>query len=122
MNTDRILICEIEKFKPIIDMVLQGYTKKDKKRKKVIELLKNNYSNYYHWLPKTKGFRGGIINFRKATTFPKETFSKQFINYKIKISSHFVKDIVSRYSGYYARQGQPDFDFEKLSEKIIPES
>ena len=33
---------------------------------------------------------------------------------KIPISPPFVKDIVARFSSYYARQGQPNIDFNKL--------
>ena len=33
---------------------------------------------------------------------------------KIQISPSFVKDIVARFSSYYARQGQPNIDFTKF--------
>ncbi|MFQ2549269.1 hypothetical protein ACK305_18520, partial [Aeromonas caviae] len=39
--------------------------------------------------------------------------SSQYDKPLIQISPAFVKDIVSRFSSYYARQGQPDIDHEK---------
>ena len=102
-NTDHILVVEIES----VDKVLGG----SKSKSKVIELCRNRLQ-YYHWLPQTDFFEGGILNFRKLTTFEKEKFDEKFEKPAIQISPSFVKDIVSRFSSYYARQGQPDIDSE----------
>jgi hypothetical protein len=37
------------------------------------------------------------------------------------ISNHFLQDIIARFSQYYSRQGQPDYDFDLMLEKILPE-
>ena len=75
----------------------------------------NNKSAYYHWLPKTNFFEGGFLNFRKLSSLEIEQFQKKFrLPPKIQISPSFVKDIVARFSSYYARQGQPDIDFDKF--------
>ena len=97
----QILLVEIER----VDKVLNG----SKKKSKVNELCSNKRI-YYHWLPKTNFFDGGILNFRKLTTYNKGDFDKNFGKPTIQISPFFVKDIVSRFSSYYARQGQPDID------------
>ena len=72
--------------------------------------LANNNRQYRHWLPPTKFFEGGVVNFRKLKTLHKKDFKEQFEKPYIQISPPFVKDIVSRFSAYYARQGQPDID------------
>ena len=100
-NTDYILLVEIES----VSDVLGG----SKSKGRVTELCKNRLQ-YYHWLPKTKFFEGGILNFRKLTTLDKNDFDEKFGKPTIQISPSFVKDIVSRFSSYYARQGQPDID------------
>ena len=100
-NTDQILLVEIES----VDKVLDGSQNKGK-----VSDLCSNKRTYYHWLPKTNFFEGGILNFRKLTTFHKEDFDKDFEKPTIQISPFFIKDIVSRFSSYYARQGQPDID------------
>ncbi len=102
-NTNHILLTEIES----VDKVLGG----SKSKSKVTELCRNRLQ-YYHWLPKTDFFEGGILNFRKLTTLDKDDFDEKFGKPTIQISPSFVKDIVSRFSSYYARQGQPDIDSE----------
>ena len=101
LNTDRILLVEIEN----VDEVLGG----SKSKSRVRELCTNRRT-YYHWLPKTDFFVGGILNFRKLTTLNRADFDERFGKSEIQISPFFVKDIVSRFSSYYARQGQPEID------------
>ena len=100
-NTDYILLVKIES----VDQVLGG----SKSRGKVTALCGNRHQ-YYHWLPETKFFEGGILNFRKLKTLNEDNFEEKFGKPTIQISPSFVKDIVSRFSSYYARQGQPDID------------
>lgn len=79
-----------------------------------VTLSKNKYP-YFHYLPQTKAFAGGIVNFRHLETFKLEEFGNIFEEPSVQISSAFTKDIVARFSVYYARQGQPDFDSETLT-------
>jgi hypothetical protein len=135
-KTNRILVCMIEKYN--ISLLLNAKrnmaleisehedegTKKDKIEKKrnaenlLIQLPKNTYSGYYHYLPQTIKFEGGIIDFRKIDTYKPTDFSSKFDTPFVQISNAFTKDIVSRFSSYYARQGQPDFDFVALADKL----
>ncbi len=101
LNTDSILLVEVER----VNKVLGG----SKSKSKVRELCTNRRT-YYHWLPPTDFFQGGILNFRKLTTLDEDVFDEKFGKPTIQISLSFVKDIVSRFSSYYARQGQPDID------------
>ena len=102
-NTDHILLVEIES----VNNALGGSRSKGKVRELV-----NNKHQYLHWLPQTDFFEGGVLNFRKLKTVNKVDFDDQFKTPSIQISTFFVKDIVSRFSSYYARQGQPDIDSE----------
>ena len=116
-KTDRILVCRIEEFDPIKEEITNGVGNK-KKPRKIKELISNNSTIYYHWLPQAGNFPGGVINFRKSETYKPEEFEILFNTPQFQISSHFIKDIVARYSSFYARQGQPAFDFEKISEEL----
>lgn len=118
-KTDSIKICEIESFNTIISKVLDGVTNPNKKKKKIKECIKNNYTEYYHWLPAVEGVVGGFMNFRKVGTLSKEQLHEKFQFPCAKIKELFMKDIVSRYSSYYARQGQPDFNFDIESEELF---
>lgn len=136
IKTNRILVCLIEKHNISLlknakkNAVLKiseddnDTTKQEKNRKiQNAELLltqipQNNYSNFYHYLPNTKSFEGGIINFRKIETYKPTEFNSKFESPIVQISMGFIKDIVARFSSYYARQGQPDFNFDFLSEEL----
>ena len=102
-RTDHILLVEIES----VDDALEGRRNKNR----VESLVKNN-RQYYHWLPQTDFFEGGVLNFRKLKTMNQTVFDEQFETPSIQISPFFVKDIISRFSSYYARQGQPDIDIK----------
>jgi hypothetical protein len=136
MKTNRILICDIEKRDmeqivkarknsqiEIIDSDEQQLREEKERKKATAEdfltrLTNNSYSNYYHYLPKTRRFDGGIIDFRKVSAFKPSEFKNKFKKPKIQISVAFTKDIVSRFSSYYARQGQPNFDSIALVEDL----
>lgn len=81
-------------------------------------LVKNSGSLRYHFLPPSNGFKGGFIDFQQI--YSEKNDSVVNIKYKIisSISSKFVKDIIARFSNYYARQGQPDINFDEMVEYI----
>ncbi|MDE0322398.1 MAG: response regulator [Candidatus Poribacteria bacterium] len=126
--TERILFVEVEKETDIVDKALNRLRRiideveKENVKKDILQRLAgNNYTFYYHWLPPVKfkisddeslDFDGGFLNFRKLEALPKRKFTARFKEPLIQISPFFVKDIVSRFSSYYARQGQPDIDSE----------
>jgi CheY-like chemotaxis protein len=127
-KTDRIMVCFIEKLEMSIVRSARAdettvihpsdnaesrksKTEKIEKAKRILwQLKRNNNSAHYHYLPKTILFHGGFVNFRKIETFLPSEFSKNFDAPSAQISSAFTKDVVARFSSYYARQGQPDFD------------
>ncbi|MBP4040651.1 hypothetical protein J9885_05110 [Aeromonas sp. SrichE-2G] len=111
-NTDRALLVEIQNITDIFPSF--NFTDLSKSNKNELDkIYKNNKSGYYHWLPTVVFFNGGVINFRMITTHSEAELSSQYDKPLIQISPAFVKDIVSRFSSYYARQGQPDIDHEK---------
>lgn len=119
VKTDRILLCEIEPQDEVNARIIEGITSATKQTKKIEKALNNNYTDYYHWLPQNTLFSGGYINFRKVITYSPEEFLKIFCHPLIKVQEGFVKSILSRFSSYYARQGQPDFNFEKEADDIV---
>ena len=82
----------------------------------------NNKTPYYHWLPRIKSskptFDGGFLDFRILSTHPTKDFNKKFKPPEFQISPSFVKDIVARFSSFYARQGQPDIDYEEIIQEL----
>ena len=142
--TERILFVEIEKEADIVNKVLNRLQKKtdkekeetdeekeekEKVKKNILEKFAgNNYAFYYHWLPPIKfklsdngslNFDGGFLNFRKLEALSKKKFRARFKHPLIQISPFFVKDIVSRFSSYYARQGQPDIESKDYVKRYL---
>jgi hypothetical protein len=116
-KTTHILCCEIEKLSDAIKEIATGKESKEKKRA-IQNLISNTFSHYYHFLPQTKLVAGGVINFRKVVTAEPKTFKETFGQPIAQISAAFAKDLVARFSSYYARQGQPEFDSKVLSSKL----
>jgi hypothetical protein len=123
-KTDRILVCEIDNHDSVNLEIASKATRRDKKKNHISDAIKNNYADYYHWLPSNSLFNGGYINFRNVITYTPQNFYEEFDTPTIKIQEFFVKNILNRFSSYYARQGQPDFNFKVeadcIMDKIAP--
>lgn len=112
-KTERVLLAEIKDI-PEIKQRLTRNCKSPEERKNILEsVFKNTFSLYYHWLPKVDFFTGGLINFRRITSFSKRDLKDKYSQVVIQVAPFFCKDIVARFSSYYARQGQPDIDYER---------
>lgn len=114
-KTDKVLVSEIVPIESITEQVLNGITTNEKRKKKIEELLKNNHADYFHWLPKTDNFSGGFINFRWINSVEKDPLQKEYGEPVAQLSAPFVKEVISRFSAFYARQGQPDLNFGELA-------
>lgn len=117
-NTDRVLLAAIQKIEEV-----EGFQNIDfdcenkllKKDKNNLDNIRRNKKNCYHWLPKTKYYTyGAVVNFKWLHTYTEEELDAQFQKPVIQVSSPFLKDIICRFSSYYARQGQPDINYQEL--------
>jgi CheY-like chemotaxis protein len=77
-------------------------------------------SNRYHYLSSNDIFGDSIIDFHEIITIPRTMVASSFSK-KMSITPPFLKDIQSRFSSYYARQGSPDFDTSKIIDKYKAE-
>ncbi len=116
-NTDRVFLVEIQSIKDIYSNFDWDNLSSNNK-KEVERIYKNNKSLYYHWLPKTDFYQGGIINFRRVFTYTEDEINDLFNTPEIQISAPFLKDMISRFSSYYARQGQPDIDITFAGQEV----
>jgi len=79
------------------------------------QFISNNKGDRYYFLPKFLDFKAKVIDFQDIQTVDITEIGryKKIMN----ISLPFIKDIQSKFSSYYARQGSPDFDFSKITEE-----
>ena len=118
-NTDRLLLVEIISPGVLFDWFgseapsTLGRDRKDR----FVRALENNGPRHYHCLPETEFFPLSFLNFRSVSAVDVDNICGEFhLPPTVQISPPFVKDIVARFSSYYARQGQPDIDFTGLIE------
>ena len=114
-KTDRILLSQVIEPEDLFDWYERRQFE-DLSKSKMARLkraLNNNHTPYLHCLPDTEIQRLGFIDFRRLKSVPYDCISPIIETQEFtQISPPFVKDIVSRFSSYYARQGQPDIDFD----------
>lgn len=127
---ETIILCLIDQnFEPlegaIVDAAVDldktsGSYEKDLKRKNkassiIHSIIRNNAGSHLHYLPPSGAlFDGGLVNFQKTLYCDRPVFDAKFSHTGIQIAAPFIKDIVARFSAYFARQGQPNFDFDHL--------
>ena len=113
-NTDRILLAEIEPITERLTWFDDNDENLSQNRQNEMKKVFGNNKSSLHGLPRTDFFDGGFINFQKLSTVTFDDFRESFHkDSEIQIAPSFVKDIVSRFSSYYARQGQPEIDLSK---------
>lgn len=78
----------------------------------------NSYANKYHILPCSESFPGGLLNFQKVTSIKLQDVGTSYSKIGA-IAPGFIKDIVSRFSSYYGRQGQPNFHLDHVVQKLL---
>lgn len=84
--------------------------KSQENRKNVIKsFVDNKKGERFHFLPSFRDIPPSLIDFQYLHSVTFDEFGQHF-NLLCSISPPFYKDIVNRFSAYYARQGSPDFE------------
>jgi hypothetical protein len=113
-KTNRILIVEVDSLDTHCSLEVRSNKKIEKRKKGIEPLLKNTHTPYLHWIPPCHEMpEGGVVNFRGIVALELQILQEEYQCLNIQISHRFIKDMISRMSSYYARQGQPDLDIEE---------
>lgn len=129
-KVDEVILCkiknydEVQSFKERLEIYNNEQNKESNKAKKakgdLMKWFRNSHSDSlrYHFLPKVKDFTGGFVDFRSILSLEYDKESGEIIdNSYLKIgviTESFKRDIVSRFSSYYHRQGQPEFNCDSV--------
>lgn len=111
-KTDRALLVEIDELQSVfpdadLSAPLSNKNKGD---------LKNHMSfktGHYHPFCQISGHisLNSFCNFRKVSNHTDQQLMDDFSLIDYQVSSAFIKDIIGRFSAYYARQGQPQIKY-----------
>lgn len=129
-KVDEVLLCkiknydEVQSFKTQLEIYNSQTDKSSKKAKKAKKELakwfRNSHSESlrYHFLPKVSCFSGGFVDFRSIVSLEYDREYGNIVDreyFKVGvITESFKRDIVSRFSTYYHRQGQPEFNCDSV--------
>lgn len=102
-----ILLCEIINPKQLISTRVRGEGCSSGRKGNLKQFINNTNPNF-HFLPPMFAFGGGFIDFASVLSVSPQECASEYSGTLIQISSAFIADIVSRFSMYYSRQGQPD--------------
>jgi len=133
-KVDEVILCkiknydEVQSFKERLEIYNNEQNKESNKAKKakgdLMKWFRNSHSDSlrYHFLPKVKDFAGGFVDFRSILSLEYDKESGKIIDssyLKIGvITESFKRDIVSRFSSYYHRQGQPEFNCDSVLKNL----
>ncbi|MFJ7183814.1 hypothetical protein [Lysinibacillus xylanilyticus] len=88
------------------------------KKMELEKLIRNSGALKYHFLPQSSCFEGGFINFQKIKSVKYREVDKDFERVA-SVTDRFAKDIIARFSHYYSRQGQPDFNTSRILDELL---
>lgn len=105
-----VLLARLEDFNTIYEKACEGMTKADSKKKQMAKLERNEYAGYYHYFPAAVGLNRMLLNFRELMTVPYASMRTSYSTSGYCVSPYFFRDVQSRFSAYYGRQGQPEIN------------
>lgn len=114
-NSDYVVLCQIE-FNLIEDLKVRIKTGSNTAEKELEKYINNNKARF-HLLPPCKLFTGGLIDFQVIRSVKKEDF-REYSSVIASVNPAFNKDIQSRFSHYYGRQGQPQLNKQNIIDWI----
>ena len=88
------------------------------KKGEVEKYIRNTKKERYHYLP-SFGSRipGFLIDFQDINRINPEDLTTY--DRVASVDEPFLKDIIARFTSYYARQGSPDLDMDIILKKLI---
>jgi Response regulator containing CheY-like receiver, AAA-type ATPase, and DNA-binding domains len=117
-NADKIILAKLVEFTRVEEVSKYIENRSNTKKGEVEKYIRNTKRERYHYLP-SFGFRipGFLVDFQDINRIKPEKIT----NYErvASVDEPFLKDIIARFTSYYARQGSPDFDMDTIFKKLI---
>jgi len=118
INANRIALAKLIRFQRD-EFLKNNIIKADdngKQREKIIAEIINGQNNKHAYIPEYKGLYASVVDLQNMYSIDFSEFQNDYKRLAT-VSSSFLKDIQSRFSSYYGRQGQPDLNKKELVRK-----
>jgi len=116
-NAEKIILAKLIEFIKVDEVASYIENPSNEKKNRVKSYMKNKKGRY-HYLPsfgaKIPGFLIDFQNINKITVDQLMDFSRI-----ASVNETFLKDIIVRFTSYYARQGSPDLDIDAILENLL---
>jgi CheY-like chemotaxis protein len=116
-NADKIILAKLIKFNQVPEIREYINDQSNRKKKKVEAYIKNTKGRY-HYLPSFgTQIPGFLIDFQDINQIDQEELTSY--DRVASIDEPFLKDIIARFTSYYARQGSSDLDMDIILRRLI---
>jgi len=117
-NADKIILAKLTKFNQVPEVKVYIENKSNKNKNEVKEYINNTKKGRYHYLPSFgTQIPGFLIDFQNINQINQEELASY--DRVASIDEPFLKDIIVRFTSYYARQGSPDLDTDIILKRLI---
>ena len=108
MKTEKLYLLPIIGADEICESVLTE-VKSSRKKDALKKLMSNRHevSDSGHWIPQSKLYKGGLVQFRDIFVLPTNKLDKLH-SVGFRVNPRYIGDIQGRFSSFLSRQGQPD--------------
>lgn len=123
INAEKFLCASIYKWRDIDNdfmEITKSTGRNNNRRKKLVDHM-DNKKERFHFIPPYRDIPAGFIDFQTVISLTKEEIEQKYERIAT-ISRVFIRDIIARFSRYYARQGQPDMDTERILREMLDDS
>lgn len=111
IRAHHVILAQAEPIENVFGRLPKGKQTQDRKDNLLRALRQNNSGQNFHAMPKTKFMTELFINFELLESVSVEDFTEKFKQPHCQISPAFAKDIISRFSSFVGRQGQPVLNY-----------
>ena len=117
-NADEIILAKLVEFTGVEEISRYIENPSNTKKGEVEKYIRNTKKEKYHYLPSFGSrIQGFLVDFQDINRIKPEELS--IYERVASVDEPFLKDIIARFTSYYARQGSPDFDMDIILKKLI---
>jgi len=117
-SADKIIVAKLVEFTRVEEVSKYIEIPSKTKKGEVEKYIRNTKRERYHYLPSFGSrIQGFLVDFQDINRIKPEELT--IYERVASVDEPFLKDIIARFTSYYARQGSPDIDMDIILKKLI---